>query len=1347
MRFCTVCFLILWVSIILAAGEEGIIEEGYMLSFFNETPTSTANEQFLSNLSIPLHVRLSSSEDAKKLLWSLLFMDKNNGKCPYLSFWELLREVFQPKFLEESYGVRRLKAIQALLFSEKEMSITSEKETLGFIGMKLSQSNETIWIYFRDLDIKYDLHQRPYVEVNITRQVLRNIKREGKEKIKEYMKTVEKTHNIIRRIHYNEIKKERRQHVNNIRERKSRVIMMNQLQEFSKKQKHHREYKNYEIPIININQGKENVSSLHFSRRCDNIRHAIETLQAQSVLPTEKRMQYLRTLEKKNCNTIMDNFFYHDKKDEHEKCDSRCPLYCNIVGKLQEWIMQSGSTVSITQLQTLYHVILLNSTGYNENENENYFSLLRQLVLDDVDRGIFSTCSGLCTISTTFQSEKKFFAGIMELLDDTSSNKEKSMMNIWWHRTPKAYLRIWEAARTGSKSAKLTLATMKEHGILSPQQTQIAARLISTSLSDSSIYFWKQILTTKTNNNNNDNLTEMKPSADKLLRFERFLGVENSWSVINEPYITRGRLNAVSTEIESSESDENSNSWTKDEISPALLRGLFTAQLYIAGIKGMPRDLKRAECILLSLLRKLRYTCDVKVEEKNYEVYFSKDDRGGACEEHIEELRFLRRNGFKMGVCASNLVDSNNMKHLQFKVLAKSKKAHFVLHDILVLLSYVQLLNGMKLSLAAEYAFQAVELGAGVFHSAMSVLPANAEQLLLKANRSDFTKLSFLRNKEWPEVSLCGKFMERVRTNGALSDLTRSGFISQESLLLLALTGREGPYPKMVVERLFGISLCSSSSTISSTTDVCDGREAVLFLLREAGRLWREAAAGGGSLVLARPDPHRADPLLLLAWLLPRLPASALHRSTAGLRPAVSDTRESYAAALRRTAESLAPQVAPKRPRNIARKTWEFIRVRKASLRRLQRLRDTLQRQFEEHHLNPLLFTSDIHSYLNYTQWTWSQRFLGIIQDTLLFPFTNTEIEVLEENLAKEIIPVKQIGGVPTEIAEQMAASVINSEYVRETSIALQLVSMSLMSGEPDGFTFILIEEMNRGNKHLHSIAYYISEHVWGNRLVETWIEQHKTAQWHKLKPKTKKYGVLFGLDSSMPFFYALPESMMELFAYITLKRVRNWQQGEVKTSHEVSSVDKGFIDNVKINDKIFRALGMCSGVLIEVAMRKGRPFPPQRPYEGMYRPVGNPLCLRQLLQYIRQTGISPFSGFSNKDAEKWLLDMLTELSIKQARYYGISLNGGSTLTDTDLDSSSPSAEENEPELRKFLVEPWNRVGDVEDDDLPPPKFGEGAYYNRRLHTVTGTYYAASLQKFYVKIKNMVTNFFPIFWL
>ncbi|KAH9581988.1 hypothetical protein LSM04_002085 [Trypanosoma melophagium] len=1334
MRIYTVFILILSALVILAAGE-GSPTTWYMFNLFNETINSTANEQFLSKLSLPLRVRISSTNDARELVSSLLFMDKSKGKCPFLSFWELLREVFQPNFLEETYGVRRLDALQALLSGENNIYTNTEEELLGFIEVEIPFSNEAMRIYFRDIDVKYGLHNQPYIEVNVMRQVLRQVKREKKKQIKEYIKEVENNHKILRRVHYSEIVKEQRQRLHNIHERKSRVVMMNQLREFRKKQKHPKVNSNYVIPVINTNERKGNFSLLQFSRRCDNIRHAIETLQSQNVVPTEERMQYLVALEKKYCKSATENIFFHNKKLNNEVCDFRCPLYCNVVEKLQEWMIKSGSNVSMAQLQTLYHVILLNTTGYNNsNQNGNYFPHFRQLVLDDINRGIFSTCSGFCTLSTNFRSEIKFFAGIMELLDDTSSIDKDKSIELWWSRSPMAYLRIWEAAHTGSQSAILALATMKEHGILSPQQTQIAAKLISATLSDSSTYFWKQILITKANH-----LTNVKPSADKLLRFERFFGVENSWAVINEPYITRSRLSAISTDFDSSGDDENSNTWTKNEVSSSLLRGLLTAQLYIAGIKGIPRDLQRAECILLSLLRKLGYTCDVKHPEKDDKEYFSKDGRGGACEEHIEALHSLRRNEFKMGVCASNLVDSTN-KHLRFKVLAQSKKVHFVIHYILVLLSYVQLLNGMKRSLAAEYAFQAVELGAAVFHSAMSALPANAEQLLLKANRSNYKKLKFLKHKEWPEVSLCKSFMEREGREYALSDLTRSGFLSQESLLLLALAGQGGPYPRMVVERLYGTSLCSSSSSNSS---VCGGR-AVLFLLREAGRLWREAAAGGGTLVLIRPDPHCADPLLLLAWLLPRLPADALNSSSpAGRWAAAGDTRESYAATLRHMAESIAPLAAPTRSGNIPRKSWELARLQRASQRRLKLLRTVLQRQFEEHQFNPLLYTSDIHSYLNYTQWTWLQRVFGMIQDTLLFPFTNTEVEFLEENLAKEIIPVKENGGIPIGIAEQMASSVVNSENVREVSIALQLVAMSLMSGEPDGFTFILMEDMNRGNRHLGSIAYYISEHVWGRRLGETWMELHKTAQWQNIKPKTKRHGVLFGLDPCMPFSYGLPESVMELFAYVTLKRVNIWQQGI--TLQKVSYFNKGFIDSKKINNKIFRALGMCTGVLIEFAMRKGRTFPPRRPYEGMYQPVGNSLCLRHLLQYIRHTGISPFPGLSNKEAEMWVLDMLTDLSIKQARYYGISLNeSSSSLVDSVL--SSDSAEENEQWVRKHLVEPWHRVVDVEDEDLPLPKLGEGAYYNRRLHTVTGTYYAASLQKFYIKLKNTVMDFISVFW-
>ncbi|RNF08918.1 hypothetical protein TraAM80_02464 [Trypanosoma rangeli] len=1313
----------------------------------DEPINSTLNEQLLSSLRLPLRVRLASPKEVEELMWVIRFMSIKRGQCPCLSVWEGLRMVFDMVSPEDVYGMQRLDALQRLLSSVEMQEDTDGAEGLGQIELELPQGGEVLRVYVGDIFLQHRPGEQPLVQVDLLAHFLRQLREKGRRQRKSYIRKVEENHEQLRLLQQMNLKRGRQERLEAAHKRAKQLEMMKHRSDW---QQNSTEYATHERPLISLVDTKatENSTFAHSKGRCQSIRHAIHTLQNQRVVSTERRMRYLRKEEEKMCGTVRHSLTDLTLHSESEMCNSYCSSYCEGIETLENWTVYSGSAVSVVQLHALYHNVLLQNNNYNDTA-ANYFSLLREIVLDDVDRGVFSTCVELCSPSVELLAEMKFFAGVLEILDDTpGTNAEvKEISPVWWGRIRHAYLRIWDASHAGSRRAIAALATMKEHGMMTPRRHSVAAVLLFKLLSERHSYFWRQAM-----NRGPQSSGMATPSAQKLLRFERFFAVESSWSLVNEPYLTRGRIKAFTSEIDDEEEDMENNG-DPGEPPPSVFRNLFLGQLYIAGIKGVPRDLKRAKCLFLLLLRKLRYTCDVTHPEELDVSHFMEDGRGGACQEQLKALHLLRESGISMGPCGLHNELHESKPHPSLRRITRSKKIHDVVHKVLVLLSYVHLLNGLQYDMAAKYAFLAVEVSAAAFYSAVTDLPPDADNNFVVGNISRTGKLELLKNKDWPATELYTHALRRRAPQDSLFDFTRSGFLSSESLVLLAMSAFRGGVAaqqdiRFTIEHFFGARSCIEKNGGASCRT-----QWTFFLLREAARLWEDEANVPGILDRSYPSPRLVDAFLLMASLLRAgnitvddiregdLFTSPQYCSSGSppFQPLESDTSDSYRKRLLLAARQVFPFAFPGRQVMVHAKNWYHFTTRDVPLRELRVLRAAVQCFLEEHDTNPLLVSSDIHDYMDTARWPWSQRVLGILWDALLYPFTQTQAEAVEDELAKALLPNKTVDSEPANIADGLAASVLSSRHVREATIALQLLATALISGEPDGFTLILLEDMERGNDHLHSFAHFISEHVWGKSFTEVWMEEHKAAQWHHAKPKTRGRGPVFAISSRIPFRYAVPDSRMELFAQIALKRVNIRQQ--CTTSGGRVSVYGNCTLSSKTHQELIHMMALCSGVLIGAAIRKGPPFVPQRPYEGMLFPVGSSLCLRRLMQYTSSTGNSPFIGLSAKAAELLLLDLLVELSEAQAHYYGLHLN--------DLDSSSMNSlgtvdgndEATSKKLRKHLVEPWKQFSKDAAEEITLPGIGEGAYYNRRLHRITGTYYAARMRRVYARVKLWLSQF------
>ncbi|RNF17245.1 uncharacterized protein Tco025E_04886 [Trypanosoma conorhini] len=1337
-----------FLSVLVRAGDSEPYEDR-ATDWVEDDPIDGAlNGQLLSSLGLPLRVRLASPKEVEELIWVIRFMDVKRGQCPRLSAWEELRMVFEAVAPEDVYGLRRLGALQRLLSGTETQEGADGAERPGQIELTLPQGDDTLQVHVSDIVLRHRPGEQPLLQVDLLALLLRQMRERKRRQMKRNVRKVEENHLRLRLLHQVSLRRGRQAGLEAALERAERLAMLKQSSEW---QRNRTEYATRERPLISLVDAKaagDSPSAIP-TERCKSIRHAIHTLQSQRVVPTERRMRYLREEERKTCGSVLHSLVDLSRHYKREVCNSHCPSYCEAVERFEAWMRFSGSVVSVAQLHALYHSVLLHNSNFNDTA-VNYLSLLRELVLDDVDRGVFSNCAELCSPSVNLLAEMKFFAGVLDILDDApeTSAEVKEINAVWWGRARQAYLRIWAASHAGSRRATAALATMKEHGIMSPRRRRVAAVLLSNLLSERHAYFWKQVMNRETQPSG-----RAAPSAQRLLRFERFFAVENSWSVVNEPFLTRIQIKAFTSEIDGDEEYDMETGREPGELPRSVFRHLFLGQLHIAGIKGVPRDLKRAECLFLLLLRKLQYTCDVTHPEELDASYFAEDGRGGACEEHLEQLYLLRESGISMGPCGFRNESYGSKPHPSLWRITRSKKVHEVVHRVLVLLSYVYLLNGLQYDMAAKYAFLALEVSAASFYAAMADLPADAAKDFAVGNTSRNGNFELLKNKGWPAKELYTHAVRRRAPLDSLFDFTRSGFLLSESLVLFAMSAFRGGVVAQrdicfTIERFFGARACVEKSGRASCRT-----QWTFFLLREASRLWADEASTPGALDRSYPSPRLVDAFLLMASLLRggkitvediregELFSSPQYASGGypPFHPLESDTSGSYSSRLLQVAREVSPFAFPGRRVTVYAKNWHHFVTREVPLRDLRILRAAAQSFLEEHDINPLLVTSDIHDYVDSARWSWLQRVFGTLWDALLYPFTQTQLEAVEDQLAKELLPNKTLDSEPVDVASRLTASVLSSRPVREVAIALQLLAAALVSGEPDGFTLILLEEMQRGNYHLHSFARFIAEHVWGRSLTEVWMEEHKAAQWHHAKPKTIGRGPVFAIGSRIPFWYAVPDSRMELFAQIALKRVNTRQHCTTSSGRVLAYANCTL--SPEVQHEMFHMMALCSGVVIDAASRKGRPLAPRRPYDGMYFPVGSPLCLQRLLQYTSSTGTSPFAGLSAAAAEVLLLDLLVELTEAQARYYSLSLNGPGASSGDSSDAADGDKESTSKKLRRHLVEPWRQLGQEAAEEISLPGIGEGAYYNGRLHRVTGTYYAARMRVFYARAKLWLSGF------
>lgn len=450
---------------------------------------------------------------------------------------------------------------------------------------------------------------------------------------------------------------------------------------------------------------------------------------------------------------------------------------------------------------------------------------------------------------------------------------------------------------------------------------------------------------------------------------------------------------------------------------------------------------------------------------------------------------------------------------------------------------------------------------------------------------------------------------------------------------------------------------------------------------------------------------------------------------------------------------------------------------------RLQILRKVKQHTMENADLQPLLYAADVHDYVNKSRWTRVATVLNAVYNTVLSPFTTTASEALVADMETQMQlvtpeergaePSRRRHASPEESRSQETAKgparltetgvsafvdgFAKDVALREFFIAGQLLTVALESGMPEGFSLILLEVSDRGNRHLRPFAEHLAESVFGRMAPSVWTEHHLTAQWQREEEELVGGGPLFALDTRTPFRYASAEARQELFARVNRWNAAKAQQGgsgEVRLLRERQGT--------RVSQALDQLL-WCAGFLTRRVYKDTHRVYPYA-YEGSVFPASDLDCvadMNRLLKTQRPAAVSAASvGTGEESTWTWAewrhaqqngTALLRDLSERLGYVYD-TVKGAPTrrfpLSTADFSRNATVeehalllAERNRDYTSRFervstqFVEPWNRLSKDYSDQVVA--YGEGFYYNQRLHRISGYRWGAILQMWWLRVRNM----------
>ncbi|CAM43865.1 conserved hypothetical protein [Leishmania braziliensis MHOM/BR/75/M2904] len=446
---------------------------------------------------------------------------------------------------------------------------------------------------------------------------------------------------------------------------------------------------------------------------------------------------------------------------------------------------------------------------------------------------------------------------------------------------------------------------------------------------------------------------------------------------------------------------------------------------------------------------------------------------------------------------------------------------------------------------------------------------------------------------------------------------------------------------------------------------------------------------------------------------------------------------------------------------------------------RLQTLRRVKQHTVENADLQPLLYAADIHDYMNQSRWTSIATVMNAVYNTALYPFTTTVSEELIAGMETQmqlLTPEERRAELSSRLqasaekghsqqTEKRAAGTAVSAFVsafvkdaalRELFIAGQLLTVALESGMPEGFSLLFLEVTERGNRCLRPIVAHLAGSVFGRVAPSVWTELHLTAQWQREKKQLVSKGPLFALDARTPFRYASVEARQELFA-----RVSRWNAARALQGDG----DEADVSSERQLRRVSQALDQllwCAGFLTRCVHRHTHHVYPYA-YEGSVFPAADLECVADMNRLLMaQRPPSEAATWVTGDAAMWTLSewrraqqnstaLLQDLSERLAYVYEIVDSAPArrfplSAADfhrnvTEEEHAAMLAERNRDYTSLFahastqLVEPWNRLSYDYSEQFVA--YGEGFYYNQRLHRVSGYRWGAMLRMWWLRVRTM----------
>ncbi|KAG5463931.1 hypothetical protein LSCM1_00104 [Leishmania martiniquensis] len=447
---------------------------------------------------------------------------------------------------------------------------------------------------------------------------------------------------------------------------------------------------------------------------------------------------------------------------------------------------------------------------------------------------------------------------------------------------------------------------------------------------------------------------------------------------------------------------------------------------------------------------------------------------------------------------------------------------------------------------------------------------------------------------------------------------------------------------------------------------------------------------------------------------------------------------------------------------------------------RLRTLRKVKQRSMESADLQPLLYAADVHDYLNQSRWTSAAKLLRFVYNAVLYPFTTTATEALiahmemhlqlltpeERNAelhhacrgsAETTQSQEAVKGAKRTAVSSFIDAFATNAALREFFIAGQLLAVALESGMPEGFSLLLLEVTDRGNPHLRPIAAHLAESVFGPLAPGVWTQQHLTAQWQRERKQLVGEGPLFVLDAREPFRYASMEARQELFA-----RVSRWNAAKMLQGDGNDTGGSGERQSSRVSQALDQLL-WCAGFLTRRVYQHTRRVYPYA-YEGSLFPAADVECVAEMnrLLKVRKPPHVPAAAVANGASGRALAErhsaqlngtaLLRDLTERLGYVYDTVQNPPARrfpLSAGDF-SRNATAEEQEVRLAEQnhdypslfahvstqLVEPWNRLS--KDYSEQVVTYGEGFYYNQRLHRVSGYRWGAALQMWWMRVRHLL---------